>query len=102
MRSGVMDVEIPVTHQSLVYLLEGEVLINNITTLKKGAIQMITFNNDGDFIKIDAKKESTLLILSGEPINEKITQYGPYVMNTQTEIMEAMRDFKMGKMGFLY
>jgi len=42
-----------------------------------------------------------LLFLSGEPINEKIATYGPYVMNTQTEILEAMRDYKMGKMGFL-
>jgi redox-sensitive bicupin YhaK (pirin superfamily) len=42
-----------------------------------------------------------LLFLSGEPINEKIATYGPYVMNTQTEILEAMRDYQMGKMGFL-
>ncbi|WBX74475.1 pirin family protein [Tenacibaculum pacificus] len=101
-KEGIMDIDIPETHQSLVYLLDGEVLINNIATLKKGATQMVTFNNDGDFIKIDAKKESTLLVLSGEPINEKVAQYGPYVMNTQTEIMEAMRDYQKGKMGFLY
>ena len=36
------------------------------------------------------------------PIKEKITQYGPYVMNTQTEILEAMRDYQQGKMGHLY
>ncbi len=48
------------------------------------------------------KRTSTLLILSGAPINEKVTQYGPYVMNTQTEILEAMRDFQQGKMGYLY
>ena len=48
-----------------------------------------------------AKKESNLLILSGVPIKEKVTQYGPYVMNTQTEIMEAMRDYQQGKMGIL-
>ncbi|MEX6625916.1 pirin family protein [Tenacibaculum salmonis] len=101
-KEGIMDIDIPETHQSLVYLLDGEVLINNIATLKKGATQMVTFNNDGDFIKIDAKKESTLLVLSGEPIKEKVAQYGPYVMNTQTEIMEAMRDYQQGKMGFLY
>ena len=63
---------------------------------------MLVFNVDGDTIKFKAIKESKLLILSGEPIKEKITQYGPYVMNTQTEIMEAMRDFQQGKMGYLY
>ena len=62
----------------------------------------ITFNQDGNAIHIEAKNKSTLLVLSGEPINEKVAQYGPYVMNTQTEIMEAMRDFQQGKMGYLY
>ncbi|MFT4646781.1 MAG: redox-sensitive bicupin YhaK (pirin superfamily) [Planctomycetota bacterium] len=41
-------------------------------------------------------------MLSGIPIEEPIAQYGPYVMNTQTEIMEAMRDYQQGKMGYLY
>ena len=39
--------------------------------------------------------------LSGTPFNEKVASWGPYVMNTQTEIMEALRDYQMGKMGFL-
>jgi hypothetical protein len=63
---------------------------------------MIVFNQDGNIIQFEAKQKSTLLILSGEPINEKINQYGPYVMNTQTEILEAMRDYQQGKMGYLY
>lgn len=99
---GEMNIHIPNTHQSLVYLLDGEVLVNNEAELKKGEIQMLTFSQAGEIIHIKAKKESTLLVLSGEPINEKVTQYGPYVMNTQTEIMEAMRDFQQGKMGYLY
>ncbi|WP_271406078.1 pirin family protein [Tenacibaculum soleae] len=100
--AGTMMVDIPETHQSLVYLLDGEAIINGVETLKKGVIQMLTFKNDGSTIKIEAQKDSNLLVLSGEPINEKIAQYGPYVMNTQTEIMEAMRDFQKGKMGYLY
>ena len=100
--SGNMQVDIPVNHQSLIYLLEGEVIVNDEVALKKGATQMLTFNTDGEFIEIEAKNESTLLVLSGQPIKEKIAQYGPYVMNTQTEIMEAMRDYQKGKMGFLY
>ena len=100
--NGKMDIKLPENHQSLVYLLDGEVLINNVATLKKVATQMLTFNQDGDCIEFEAKKESTLLVLSGEEIKEKVTQYGPYVMNTQTEIMEAMRDYQKGKMGYLY
>jgi redox-sensitive bicupin YhaK (pirin superfamily) len=41
------------------------------------------------------------LLVSGEPLNEKVVSYGPFVMNSQTEIMEAMRDYQMGKMGVL-
>lgn len=100
--TGSIEIEIPQSHQSLLYLLNGEVLINDEATLKKGGIQMLTFHQDGVLVQIESKQKSTLLVLSGEPIKEKIAQYGPYVMNTQTEIMEAMRDYQQGKMGYLY
>lgn len=99
---GSLEIKIPENHQSLIYLLEGEVLVNSAEVLEKGKHQMVIFNQDGNTIQFEAKTKSTLLILSGEPINEKITQYGPYVMNTQTEILEAMRDYQQGKMGYLY
>lgn len=99
---GEMMAEIPKSHSSLMYLLDGEVLINDEVNLKKGATQMVTFQQDGNAIQFKASKESTLLILSGEPIGEKVTSWGPYVMNTQTEIMEALRDYQQGKMGYLY
>ena len=100
--NGQIDIEIPENHQSLVYLSAGKISVNNSEDLVKGANQMITFNQDGNSIKISAQEKSTLLVLSGAPIKEKISQYGPYVMNTQTEILEAMRDYQAGKMGYLY
>jgi redox-sensitive bicupin YhaK (pirin superfamily) len=99
---GKMEIEISEKHQSLIYLLEGEILVNNSETLEKGKNQMITFNQDGSTVVFEAIKESVILILSGEPIKEKISQHGPFVMNTQTEILEAIRDFQDGKMGHLY
>ena len=100
--NGTLEIEIPENHQSLIYLLDGEILVNGSETLQKGENQMVTFNQDGNTIQFEAKSASTLLILSGAPIKEKVTQYGPYVMNTQTEILEAMRDYQKGKMGYLY
>ena len=100
-QSGKMTVEIPTHHESLVYLLDGEVLVNNETTLKKGASQMITFHRGGDQIELEGQCESNLLILSGVPIEEKVISWGPYVMNTQTEIIEALIDYQSGKMGDL-
>ncbi|MDB4241892.1 pirin family protein [Polaribacter sp.] len=100
--NGMLDVDIPQNHQSLIYVLDGTVLVNDTKVLKKGENQMIVFNQDGNSIHFKAKTTSTILILSGEPILEKVTQYGPYVMNTQTEILKAMRDYQQGKMGHLY
>jgi hypothetical protein len=98
---GDYKIEVPKSHQSAVYLLKGEVTVNNLETLKLNENQLIQFNQDGDGFSIQGKATSKLLFLSGEPFNEPVTTYGPYVMNTQTEIMEAMRDYQMGKMGFL-
>ena len=67
----------------------------------KGIIQLMEFQQDGEGISIKAEEDSVLLFLSGEPIEETVATYGPYVMNSQTELLEAMRDYQMGKMGFL-
>ena len=100
--NGMLEIEIPQNHQSLIYVLDGMVLVNDAEVLQKGENQMIVFSQDGNSIQFEAKKASTILILSGEPIYEKVAQYGPYVMNTQTEILEAIRDYQQGKMGHLY
>ncbi|MFT7072155.1 pirin family protein [Patiriisocius sp. Uisw_017] len=100
-KNGSFDLKVPPSHQSLVYLLNGSVTINNEVALALNEDQMIWFEQDGDGFSIKGNSDSKLLFLSGEPINEKITSWGPYVMNSQTEIMEALRDYKEGKMGFL-
>ncbi|GGI57358.1 pirin family protein [Winogradskyella haliclonae] len=89
------------SHQGMLYLLNGKAKINNKETLELNENQFIQFNQDGNGFYIEALEDSLLLFLSGEPFNEPVKTYGPYVMNTQTEIMEALRDYQMGKMGFL-
>lgn len=86
---------------SLMYLIHGDVLVNDTEILSLNEHQLLVFNADGDGVAVKATRESKLLILSAVPIGEPVASYGPYVMNTQTEIMEAMRDFQAGKMGFL-
>ena len=93
--------KVPNSHQSTLYLLKGDVLVNDSEVLKLNNNQLIQFNQDGEGFSITGNESSQLLFISGEPINESVKTYGPYVMNTQTEIMEAMRDYQMGKMGFL-
>ena len=88
-------------HQGLLYLLNGKVTVNGVEALELDKNQLIEFNQDGDGFSINADSDSKLLFLSGKPLKETVATYGPYVMNSQTELLEAMRDYQMGKMGFL-
>ncbi len=99
---GKFDLTFSNEHQSVLYLLHGAVTINDETALIKDANQLIEFNQDGDGFSLKGNAKSKLLFLSGKPLREPVSSWGPYVMNTQTEIMEALRDFQQGKMGYLY
>lgn len=100
-KDGLMDISISANHNAMIYLLNGEVNVNNNQALAVDQKQLIEFNQDGEGFSIHGTSSAKLLFLSGEPINEKVNSWGPYVMNSQTEIMEAMRDYQQGKMGFL-
>jgi len=89
-------IEIPSSYNCLIYLLEGEVSINDRLVKDK---QMVHFNNDGTEIKINAKQDTLAILLSGEPIGEPIFSYGPFVMNTENEIIKANNEFNNGKYG---
>lgn len=90
---------IPQDFNCMLYLIKGSLNIKGFGLVE--AEQLIVFGLSGNSIEISLKQDSQFLILSGKPLDEKVTQHGPYVMNTQTEILEAMRDYQMGKMGIL-
>ena len=98
---GTETIHFPNTHQGMLYLLKGKVKVNGDSILELNGNQLIQFHQDGEGFSLNAESDSLLLFLSGEPFNEAVATYGPYVMNTQTELLEAMRDYQMGKMGFL-
>ena len=65
------------------------------------ADQFVHFKNAGESIEVEALENSVILVLSGEPINEPISQYGPFLMNTPEEIQQAISDYNQGKFGYL-
>ncbi len=93
-----VEVNVDSSYSLLVYQLNGRTEING---KKIGDKTMLRFDNDGEKIQIESLDDSRLLILAGKPIDEEVTSYGPFVMNSTTEIMEAIRDAQQGKMGVL-
>ena len=99
LKDGEIEFEIPSNHNTLFYLLKGKVQVNDEQEIN--AKDLVYFENDDSKIKFTTKENGYGILLSGTPIGEEVESYGPYVMNTQTEIMEALRDAQMGKMGIL-
>ena len=80
-----------------VAVLSGTVQING-TQLARDA-QLVLFDRSGSGVQIEANNDAKLVVLSGEPIDEPIVGYGPFVMNTTDEIQQAMVDFNSGRFG---
>lgn len=96
---GRLFIPVPASHHAFVYLLDGQIQSDPDHTTD--GLHMIVYKEDGDGIYFDARKNTRALFMSGEPIGEKIFAQGPFVMNSEIQIMEAYRDYRMGKMGIL-
>lgn len=96
-----VEMKLPVieSHSVLIYVMDGFLEFNGKHQAGEGFIAI--FENEGDHLMVNARQDSHFMLLTGEPINEPLATYGPFVMNNQTEIMEAIRDYQMGKMGML-
>jgi redox-sensitive bicupin YhaK (pirin superfamily) len=95
------SINVPVSekYNTFIYQLKGNLVINDSD--KIGDKTMVWFENTGNQLEFIAEESSEFVLFAGEPINEKVVNYGPFVMNNQTEILTAMRDYQMGKMGVL-
>jgi len=87
------------SHNTGLLIIKGNVTINN--SEKVPTNHFVLFNNKGSEFTIKADDEAEILVLSGEPIDETIASYGPFVMNTNDEIRQTIDDFNSGKFGYL-
>jgi redox-sensitive bicupin YhaK (pirin superfamily) len=93
-RGGRIVIPLPRTHNAFVYLLDGAVRVGADTTAD--GHHQIVFQNDGDTIEIEARDDTRVLLMSGEPIGEPIASGGPFVMNSEAEIRQAFREYRHG------
>jgi redox-sensitive bicupin YhaK (pirin superfamily) len=97
-KGGTFNTTVDAGHNTAAILVNGNATINGQSILEHS---FVLFANDGEEIQITAGENAVILLMSGEPINEPIASYGPFVMNTQAEIYEAIKEFQDGKYGVL-
>jgi redox-sensitive bicupin YhaK (pirin superfamily) len=93
-----LEFSFPSHYNTGLLVLEGAVTANGAAVQQD---RFALFANEGEAVSMRAEADSQILVLSGEPIDEPIASYGPFVMNTQQEIMQAVEDFQSGKFGRL-
>ncbi|WP_418639360.1 pirin family protein [Winogradskyella sp.] len=89
----------PANYTTALLMVEGDAIVNENTDAPQD--HFVMFSNDGESFTVEALNDAIILVLSGEPINEPIAAHGPFVMNTQEELIEAFQDFNTGKFGYL-
>ena len=86
--------QVPDGHTTAIALFRGAIVVND--TQEATAPSIVQFEREGDRVRVKATRDAKFLLLSGEPIDEPIAGYGPFVMNTRDEIMTAIRDLQEG------
>ncbi|KQZ26821.1 pirin family protein [Duganella sp. Root1480D1] len=103
-----LDVELPAGeafsqairagHNAFIYTYRGEVTVDG-KAVPAQSMAILANNAGADGVTIKAGPDSRFILLSGKPLNEPIVQYGPFVMNSQAEIFQAVEDFRAGRLG---
>lgn len=99
---GAVIQRVPGEYNAFAYIVEGAGLFGTECE-RAGDGQMVLFAQDGEEVRIenpaDANETLELLLVAGVPLNEPVARYGPFVMNTEAEIRQAIEDYRQGRMG---
>lgn len=91
-----VSLDLPEGHNALIVVLTGHVTVEGA---QAGEAEVLQLSTEGQGVQVHADGDSMLLVLTGEPIDEPIAGYGPFVMNTEAEIRQAITDFNSGRFG---
>ncbi|HEX8613645.1 MAG TPA: pirin family protein [Telluria sp.] len=89
---------LPPGHNAFLYVFRGQVLVDD-KPVPAGRMAILANSAQADGVRIMAAQASRLILIAGRPLNEPIAQYGPFVMNTQAEVFQAVEDFRAGRFG---
>jgi redox-sensitive bicupin YhaK (pirin superfamily) len=89
--------DLPEGHTAGLVVLRGSVLVNGTSAAHES--QFVLLDRQGGAFTLDAESDATVLVLSGKPLGEPVAMHGPFVMNTDDEIRQAMTDFQLGRFG---
>lgn len=96
-QGGITEFEVPEGWSTALVVLRGTVLVNGDTVAREA--QLVVLDQADRHMAIEANNDAVVLLLSGEPIDEPIVGYGPFVMNSQDQIAQAISDFNSGRFG---
>ena len=96
-QAGISKFKLTEGWSAALIVLHGSILVNGYALARQ--VQLVVLESDGSTLTIEAKTDAKLLLLSGEPIAEPIVGHGPFVMNSQHEIDQAIIDYNVGRFG---
>ena len=97
MAGAEFTLSLPDGHTAMLITLSGQVTVNG--TEQAGDAEMVLLAQEGKDATIQVHRETALLVLTGQPIDEQVVGQGPFVMNTEAEIRQAVVDFRSGRFG---
>jgi hypothetical protein len=99
-QGGDTALDLPDNHTGAVIVLRGNVLVNGGDVAREA--HFVLLDRSAGAVALCARTDATVLVLSGEPIDEPVVMHGPFVMNTADEVRQAMIDFRNGRFGHIH